>query len=69
MQKVKRLGDNLSTMERDFQGQSESFFGVSEGQGIEEAWENAEMRTEDRKGLVLGVHKAPDRVLVVFSRG
>ena len=48
MQKVKRLSDNLSSIERDFQGQSESFFGVHEGQGIEEVWENAEMRMEDR---------------------
>lgn len=69
MQKVERLSDNLSSIERDFQGQSESFFGVHEGQGIEEAWENAEMRIEDRKRLVLGVRKAPDRVSVLFSRG
>ena len=69
MQKVERLSDNLSSIERDFQGQSESFFGVHEGQGIEEAWENAEMRIEDRKRLVLGVRKAPDRVSVLFSKG
>lgn len=69
MQKVKRLSDNLSSIERDFQGQSESFFGVHEGQGIEEVWENAEMRMEDRKRLVLGVRKAPDRISVLSSRG
>ena len=69
MQKVKRLSDNLSSIERDFQGQSESFFGVHEGQGIEEVWENAEMRMEDRKRLVLGSARLQTEYRCYFLEG